>query len=62
MGFEEFIVSLMLVIACYFMYQDLFYKEEKKQCMLHGGVCEECNCWSCKRKEILLKKDEIGKK
>lgn len=59
MSFEEILTICLLIVICYFMDKYFFYREERRQCLLHGGVCEECNCWSCKKKEIELRKKEF---
>lgn len=62
MNFEEILTIGLLIVVTYFMDKFFFYREERRQCELHGGVCEECNCWSCKKKEIELKKEELRKR
>lgn len=52
MNFEEILTIGLLIVVTYFMDKFFFYREERRQCELHGGVCEECNCWSCKKKKL----------
>ncbi len=45
-----------LIFIFYFIYcheEMLFYLTEKFYCKKYKGKCEECECWSCKRKVYL---------
>lgn len=47
---------ILIILGIYLIYCQenmLFYKTEQKHCKKWQGDCENCDCWSCKRKEYI---------